>query len=130
MWKHGWNAKSGSWLALAIAAGALFANACPWGAMVAANAPKASDTEVLTMLRLPIVLWTVVGFAYVRGRWFEDDGRMNFVRFSGELAIYYVLTLRRGSFAALEHWQVAYLPVYSVWAALVVVVFPPVFNYH
>jgi hypothetical protein len=32
-----------------------------------------------------------VGFAYVRGRWFADDGRMNFVRFSGELAIYYVL---------------------------------------
>jgi hypothetical protein len=35
----------------------------------------------------------------------------------------------RGSFAALERWQVAYLPVYSVWAALVVVVFPPVFGY-
>jgi hypothetical protein len=32
-----------------------------------------------------------VGFAYVRGRWFADGGRMNFVRFSGELAIYYVL---------------------------------------
>ena len=36
---------------------------------------------------------------------------------------------RRGSFAALERWQIAYLPVYSVWAALVVVVFPPVFGY-
>ena len=31
--------------------------------------------------------------------------------------------------AALEQWQIAYLPVYSVWAALVVVVFPPVFGY-
>ncbi|MEQ1898211.1 MAG: hypothetical protein ABL971_12570 [Vicinamibacterales bacterium] len=31
---------------------------------------------------------------------------------------------RRGSFAALERWQVAYLPAYSVWAALVVVFFP------
>jgi len=29
----------------------------------------------------------------------------------------------------LERWQVAYLPVYSVWAALVVVIFPPVFGY-
>jgi hypothetical protein len=29
----------------------------------------------------------------------------------------------------LEWWQVAYLPVYSAWAALVVVVFPPVFGY-
>jgi hypothetical protein len=35
----------------------------------------------------------------------------------------------KGSFAALERWQIAYLPVYSVWAALVVVVFPPVFGY-
>ena len=37
--------------------------------------------------------------------------------------------LRRGSFAALERWQVAYLPVYPAWAALVVVVFPPLFGY-
>jgi hypothetical protein len=35
----------------------------------------------------------------------------------------------RGAFTALERWQVAYLPVYSVWAALVVVIFPPVFGY-
>ena len=35
----------------------------------------------------------------------------------------------RGSFAALERWQIAYLPVYSVWASLVVVMFPPVFGY-
>ena len=35
----------------------------------------------------------------------------------------------RGSFAALEKWQVAYLPVYAVWAAFVIVVFPPVFGY-
>jgi hypothetical protein len=36
---------------------------------------------------------------------------------------------RRGSFAALERWQIAYLPVYAIWAALVVVVFPPLFGY-
>ena len=52
---------------------------------------QGSDTEVLTVLHLPIALWLAVGFAYVRGRWFADGGRMNFVRFSGELAIYYVL---------------------------------------
>jgi hypothetical protein len=46
---------------------------------------------VLTALHLPIALWIAVGFAYVRGRWFADGGRMNFVRFTGELAIYYVL---------------------------------------
>jgi hypothetical protein len=50
-----------------------------------------SDTQLLTILHLPIALWLAVGFAYVRGRWFADGGRMNFVRYSGELAIYYVL---------------------------------------
>jgi hypothetical protein len=91
MWKRGWNATSGLWLALPFAAGAVFANVFPWGTVVIDNAPKGSDTEVLTILHLPIALWLAVGFAYVRGRWFADDGRMNFVRFSGELAIYYVL---------------------------------------
>src|SRR6185503_14245183 len=63
--------------------GAVFANVFPFS--------KSSNTEVLSVLHLPIALWLAVGFAYVRGRWFADGGRMNFVRFSGELAIYYVL---------------------------------------
>lgn len=90
MWKRGWNAMSGLWLALPFAVGAVFANIYPWATGVVDHA-KGSDTEVLTMLHLPIALWLAVGFAYVRGRWFGDGGRMNFVRFSGELAIYYVL---------------------------------------
>jgi hypothetical protein len=36
---------------------------------------------------------------------------------------------RRGSFAALEQWQIACLPAYATWATLVVVVFPPLFGY-
>src|SRR4029077_15053039 len=64
-------------------AGAVFANVFPF--------LKGSHTEVLTILHLPIALWLAVGFAYVRNRWFADGGRMNFVRFSGELVIYYVL---------------------------------------
>jgi len=35
----------------------------------------------------------------------------------------------RGSFAALERWQTGYLPLYAVWAGIVVVVFPPLFGY-
>jgi hypothetical protein len=35
----------------------------------------------------------------------------------------------RGPFRALEAWQTAYLPVYATWAALVVVLFPPLFRY-
>ena len=45
-------------------------------------------------------------------------------------AVVYVRFLRgRHSFAALERWQVAYLPVYSAWAAFVVIAFPPFFSY-
>ncbi len=91
VWKRGLDVAHAAWLALPFVAGAVFANAYPWETAVVGNAPRGSDTEVLTILHLPIALWLAVGFAYVRGRWFEDGGRMNFVRFSGELAIYYVL---------------------------------------
>lgn len=91
VWKRGLNAGRSLWLALPFAAGALFANVFPWGTAVIGNAPNGSDTEVLTILHLPIALWMAVGLAYVRGRWFDDGGRMSFVRFSGELFIYYVL---------------------------------------
>jgi hypothetical protein len=82
-WKRKLDAMTWAWLALAFAAAALFANVYPFDA--------AGDTLVLTALHLPIAAWLVVGVAYVGGRWFGNDGRMNFVRFSGELFIYYVL---------------------------------------
>lgn len=83
VWKRGPALASNLWLALPFAAGAFFANVFPFRA--------GSDTEALTALHLPIALWLAVGFAYVRSRWFAGGGRMDFVRFSGELAIYYVL---------------------------------------
>jgi hypothetical protein len=83
VWKRGSHVVSSLWLALPFAAGAVLANVYPF--------QKGSSTEVLTALHLPIALWLAVGFAYVRNRWFADGGRMNFVRFTGELVIYYVL---------------------------------------
>ena len=72
------------WLSLAFAVAAIpFANVYPF--------PSGSDTEVLTALHLPIALWLPVGIAYAAGRWRETAGRMDFVRFSGELLIYYAL---------------------------------------
>ena len=91
MWKRGWNAVTALGIMLAFAVGAVFINVYPWREAIVDTRPRASDTLVLSILHLPIALWLVVGFAYVRGRWFEDGGRMNFVRFSGELVIYYVL---------------------------------------
>ncbi|HEY9015889.1 MAG TPA: hypothetical protein VIM84_12600, partial [Gemmatimonadales bacterium] len=45
-------------------------------------------------------------------------------------AVLYVRFLRgRDPFSRLERWQTDYLPVYGLWAALVVIVFPPLFRY-
>lgn len=49
---------------------------------------RGGSTLLLSALHLPIALWLVVGIAYVGGRWFHGGGRMDFVRFSGELFIY------------------------------------------
>src|SRR5262249_24785612 len=45
----------------------------------------------LSGMHLPIALWFAVGTAYVGGGWFRSHSRMDFVRFSGELVIYFVL---------------------------------------
>jgi hypothetical protein len=63
-------------------------------AAIAVNAfpfSPGADTEVLTILHLPIALWLAVGVAYVGGWWRGSDRRMDFIRFTGELFIYYVL---------------------------------------
>ena len=63
-------------------------------AALAINLPSfrtGGDTERLAALHLPIVLWGVVGVAYVGGHWWRGGRRMDFVRFSGELFIYFVL---------------------------------------
>jgi hypothetical protein len=82
-WKRRLNARTWGWLAVAFAAAALFANVFPFN--------PDSDTQALTALHLPIALWLVVGLAYTGGRWRDSGRRMDFVRFSGELFIYYAL---------------------------------------
>jgi hypothetical protein len=83
VWKRRRGERTWAWLALAFAAAVVFANIYPF--------ETGSDTEVLTALHLPIALWLPVGIAYAGGRWGESAGRMDFVRFSGELFIYYAL---------------------------------------
>lgn len=55
------------------------------------------STEVLAALHAPVVLWLLVGVAYVGGSWRSDTRRMDFVRFTGELAIYYTLLALGGA---------------------------------
>jgi len=47
----------------------------------------------------------------------------------GSAVLYGRFLTGRAGFSALERWQTAFLPVYAVWATLVVVVFPPLFAF-
>lgn len=49
------------------------------------------STESLAALHLPIALLFVLGMSYAGDRWSQVEGRMDFIRFLGELFIYYVL---------------------------------------
>jgi hypothetical protein len=93
VWKRGLAASTVRWLAGAFIAAAVFANVYPVAPL--------GYTERLMALHLPIALWLVVGIAYAGGRWRQGGGRMDFIRFTGELFIYYVLiALGGGVFTA------------------------------
>ena len=55
-----------------------------------------SDTETLVALHLPVVLWFVVAYPYMGGTLRSHERRMDFVRFTGEWFIYYVLIVNGG----------------------------------
>ena len=114
VWKRRLSERTGVLLVLAFAVAVVFANIYPF--------ETGSDTEVLTALHLPIALWLAVGIAYAGGRWNESTGRrMDFVRFSGELFIYYALIalgggvligLTAGMFGAIG---IDFEPVFEDW---------------
>ncbi len=71
---------------------ALVVNLYPWGGGSSTEAfGTDSDTEVLVILSLPVVLWFVVAYPYMGGTLQSHERRMDFVRFTGEWFIYYVL---------------------------------------
>ena len=85
IWKRGLaHTAAVRWLAAAFVIAAVFANVYPF-------ANDQSHTQILAAIHLPIALWLAVGIAYAGGRWSQVAGRMDFIRFSGELFIYFVL---------------------------------------
>ena len=72
------------WIGVAFVAAAAFANVYPL-------LSDRSHTLMLAVIHMPIALWLAVGVAYAGGRWGQVAGRMDFIRFSGELFIYFVL---------------------------------------
>lgn len=109
-WKRRLAATTWLWLASCFAAAAFFANVYPFG--------PGSHTEVLTALHLPIALWLAVGAAYVGGRFFASPARMDFVRFSGELVIYYSLIALGGvAFTAFTMMLFSAIGIKADWLA-------------
>lgn len=53
--------------------------------------PDDGATLTLTAVHLPIALWLLVGVAYTGGQVLASGARMDFLRFTGEWFIYYVL---------------------------------------
>src|SRR5215218_9657735 len=106
VWKRRLGTSTLPWLIVAFVAAGVFANVYPF-------APS-SYTETLTALHLPIALWLVVGIAYAGGRWGQVGGRMDFIRFSGELIIFQCIGIDVEPF--FESWL---LPCGAVGAVLV-----------
>ncbi|WP_306370164.1 permease prefix domain 1-containing protein [Nocardiopsis sp. CC223A] len=96
------------WLQLALVGAALAVDAVALTAMLTriaefgftANKTAALGLNLVLLVHLVRSAWLLAGF--VRGR---------------------------RPFAQVERWQTAYLPVYAAWAAVVVLVFPPVFGF-
>ncbi len=94
-WKRRLGHRTLGLLAAVFAGAAVVVNAYPFD-----GGRDASDTEILTALHLPILLWLVVGIAHAGGDWRSHDRRMGFVRFTGEWLIYYgLIALGGGVFA-------------------------------
>lgn len=83
VWKRKIKPHNLIFLASAFIAALIFANIYPF--------EQDSDTQALLALHLPIALWLIVGVAFSGGTWNKVSGRMDFIRFSGEMFIYYVL---------------------------------------
>ena len=79
------------------------------------------STDILSALHAPVILWLLAGVAYVGGRWRSDKRRMDFVRFTGELAIYYTLLALGGAvlialtLAILQAVGIDFEPVLEGW---------------
>ena len=79
------------------------------------------STGMLAALHALVVLWLLMGVAYVGGRWRSDRRRMDFVRFTGELAIYFTLLAIGGAvligltLATLQAVGIDFEPVLEGW---------------
>jgi hypothetical protein len=95
-WKRRLGLRALRWIVPAFVTAGLVVNLYPF-----APVQDGGHTALLASLHLPIALWLVVGLAYAGARWRDVAGRMDFIRFSGELFVYYALIAFGGVVLAL-----------------------------
>lgn len=93
--------------------------------------PK-SGSVFLAFLHAPFFFWSLVGFAFLGGAWRNLPGRMDYLRYNGELLVYTTVVLLGGmvltgiTFALFEmidvkiEWYSKYVVVYGAIASPVV----------
>lgn len=97
---------------------AVVLNVFPWASTDSMQAfgGTVADTELLASLGAAVALWLMSGVAYVSGRWRSSGDRMDFVRFSGEWLVYYVLiALVGGALSALTIGVFSTIDVEVAW---------------
>ncbi|MGW0027939.1 permease prefix domain 1-containing protein [Rhodococcus sp. NPDC003383] len=122
-WKRDMGPRKTAALALPFGAAAVVLNVFPF--------EPGGVTEIIAAIHAPVALWFVVGTAYVGGDWRSHRRRMDFVRFTGEWAVYLALLalgggvlmgLTAGAFGALgidvepffEQWILPFGPAGAI----------------
>jgi len=89
-----WHRRPGRRIVLAVATAfvalALIANLFPFGPLFGGPDPS-GQTALVLAIHLPVAAWLLVGLAYTADRWRSTQRRMDFVRFTGEGLVYYIL---------------------------------------
>ncbi len=88
-WKNKLSTGKIAFIAGATLAGLIFINSFP--------DVKESDTLVLSCIHLLLFLWSVLGFAFVGGRQNNDEKRLGFLRYNGDLVVITTLILIAGA---------------------------------
>lgn len=55
-----------------------------------------SDTVLLACMHMPFFFWSLLGIAFLGGAWKNMPGRMDYVRYNGELLVYSTIILMGG----------------------------------
>lgn len=78
-WKREVKTKTLVFISVAILVSLFFINVLPH--------QKGSDTLILSCIHLPLLLWCVLGYAFVGGSLHNYDKRLHFLRYNGDLAV-------------------------------------------